>query len=228
MRYLIVRAGGERVGMSLYEALEVFVGAGVLSLMPALDCPVPPGAVPAGGDFSVFLRKRGEGGPIGDVLDRLAHQIWLSQDTRGIPMHVAEEHARKLVPLIDSCRPDPEVVRAALNGQHAAGLTGAVSALVGSLVARAKDVGVWQLHQRLEDVCTFLLEQLFVQVLGDPRLLRDLSPAASEFFARTAASPSGLAPAPASTLRAELPVPVNAEPDLASLKERYGLSDRAL
>ena len=214
--------------MSLYESLEVFVGAGVLALVPAMGCQVPPGGALQGAEFSAFLRSRGEGGPIGEVLDRLAHQIWLSQDTRGIPMHVAEEHARKLVPLIDSCRPDPEVVRAALNGQHAAGLTGAVSALVGSLVARAKDVGVWQLHQRLEDVCTFLLEQLFVQVLGDPRLLRDLSPAASEFFARMAASPSGIAPALESTPRAELPVPVNAEPDLASLKERYGLSDRAL
>jgi len=217
--------------MSLYESLEVFVGAGVLALVPALGCQVPTGGALQGAEFSAFLRSRGEGGPIGDVLDRLAHQIWLSQDTRGIPMHVAQEHARKLVPLLDSCRPDPDVVKAAIDGQHAAGLAGAVSQLVQFLIARAKDIGVWQLHERIEDVCTFLLEQLFVQLLSNPRLLRDLAPSANAFFTDAAPPASSIVPTaqePPPLPELPGPAPAKSEPDFADLKERYGLSDRAL
>ncbi len=227
MRYLIVRAGGERVGMSLYESLEVFVGAGVLSLMPALDCPVPPGAVQAGGDFSVFLRKRGEGGPIGDVLDRLAHQIWLSQDTRGIQMHVAEEHARKLAPVLDACRPEAELVKAVLGGQYPGGPAGAAQQLTAGIIGRAKTSGLQLLDALSEEVCSFLLEQLFIQILADPRLLRDLAPAAGEFLAERQGLPAPAAVEPESTSK-ELSVATQPDDELAELKKRYGLSDRAL
>ena len=224
---MIVHAGGGRLGMSLYESLEVFVGAGVLSLMPALGCAVPPGAVQAGADFSVFLRRRGEGGPIGDVLDRLAHQIWLSQDTRGIQMHVAEAHARKLAPVIDVCRPDPEVVKAVLGGQYPGGTAAAAQQLTAGIIGRAKTSGLQLLDSLSEEVCTFLLEQLFIQILADPRLLRDLAPAAGEFLAERQGVPP---PAAAEVEPTSKEPTVAKQPDtnLAELKERYGLSDRAL
>lgn len=213
--------------MSLYESLEVFTGAGVLALMPALGCRIPPDAVLSGAEFSAFLRSRGEGGPIGDVLDRLAHQIWLSQDTRGIPMHVAEEHARKLVPVIDACRPDPELVEAALSGQLQGGVSAAASEMAARLVAQGKQLGPKDFNQLSENVCSFLLEQLFLQILADHRLLREAAPAANDFVAGLkAALPEPAAPQPpGKELAAAAP---NPEADLAALKERYGLSDRAL
>ncbi len=209
--------------MSLYESLELFTGAGVLALMPALGCRIPRRAALSGGEFSAFLRSRGEGGPIGDVLDRLAHQIWLSQDTRGIPMHTAAEHARNLVPIIDACRPNPELVKAAISGQH--GSTGtAASEIAAQLIAQGKALGLEGFNRLSEDVCSFLLEQLFLQVLADPRLLPDAIPAANDFIA-------GLQPGPAaaeqpSTLLAS--AEASPESELAGLKERYGLSDKAL
>lgn len=214
--------------MSLYESLEVFVGAGVLALMPALDCPVPPGAVQSGDEFSAFLRSRGEGGPIGDVLDRLAHQIWLSQDTRGIQMHVAEEHARKLVPALDACRPDAELVKTVLEGRHPAGPAAAAEELAVGLIGRARTSGLQLLGALSEDICSFLLEQLFLQILADPRLLRELAPAAGQFLAqRQGAVPPPVAAQPASP-GTELSVAARSDTELAEIKQRYGLSDRAL
>src|SRR5690606_29703456 len=170
--------------MSLYESLEVFVGAGVLALMPALGSAVPPGAVQSGGEFSGFLRARGEGGPVGDVLDRLAHQIWLSQDTRGIQMHVAEEHARKLAPVLDACRPDAELVKSVLEGRYPGGPVAAAEEIAAGLIGRAKTSGLQLLGALSEDVSSFLLEQLFLQILADARLLRELAPAAGQFLAQ--------------------------------------------
>lgn len=209
--------------MSLYESLELFTGAGVLALMPALGCRVPPGAALSGGEFSAFLRSRGEGGPIGDVLDRLAHQIWLAQDTRGIPMHTAAEHARRLVPVIDACRPDPEFVNAALRGQHGTPAA-AASQIAAQLIAQAKAVALEGFDGLSDDVCSFLLEQLFLQVLADQRLLRDALPAASEFLGKQQPEPAA-----ASESGTELTVrEASSESEMTALKERYGLSDRAL
>lgn len=212
--------------MSLYESLEAFVGAGVLVLVPALGCQTAPGAALSGSEFSAFLRSRGEGGPIGDVLDRLAHQIWLSQDTRGIQMHVAEEHARKLVPVIDSCRPDAELVKAALGGQLQGGLAATAGELAARLIARAKDIGLQELAPLSEDVSLFLLEQVFLQILADQRLLRDIAPSASEFIAQR----KGTEPTPALVPQpgTELTVAPSIDAEVAALKEQYGLSDKAL
>lgn len=214
--------------MSLYESLEVFVGAGVLALMPALGRAVPPGAVQAGGEFSALVRSRGEGGPIGDVLDRLAHQIWLSQDTRGIQMHVAEEHARKLVPVLDASRPDTELVKSALSGRHPGGPAAAAGELASGLIGRAKASSLQLLDSLSEDVCSFLLEQVFLQILADPRVLRELAPAAAEFLDQRQGSEPTPAPAQPQSPGTELSVAERSSAELAALKAQYGLSDRAL
>ncbi|MCL4767058.1 MAG: hypothetical protein KJZ80_12535 [Hyphomicrobiaceae bacterium] len=211
--------------MSLYESLEVFVGAGVLALMPAFGRDLPPGAAMSGSEFSAFLRSRGEGGPIGDVLDRLAHQIWLSQDTRGIPMHVAEEHARRLAPVIDACRPDTGLVKAALRGQVQGGLSAAAGQLAAGLMARARDLGLQELTPLSEDVCVFLLEQAFLQILADPRLLRGAAPAAGEFLTQHGKATE---PVPAAVPGTGLAVATSTDSEMVALKERYGLSDKAL
>ncbi len=213
--------------MSLYESLEVFVGAGVVALLPAAGCPAPRGAALSGGEFSAFLRARGEAGPIGEVLDRLAHQIWLSQDSRGIQMHVAEEHARKLVPVSDACRPGAEAVIAALEGRHPGGLPAAASEMAAEMMARAKGLGLPELAALSEDVCTFLLEQVFFQIMADHRLLRDIAPSANAFFAeRSPAAP--LLEAPPERPSTELTVAPKPNAELAALKEQYGLSEKAL
>lgn len=83
--------------MSLYEALEELVGAGVLACAPAHDLVVPPGGVGEGGRFIALLRERGAAGAILPVVDMLAREIWQGRYSRGIPHQVSEAHARALV-----------------------------------------------------------------------------------------------------------------------------------
>src|SRR5258705_930127 len=151
-------------GMSLYESLDVFVGAGLISVASVIGCPVSAGATLRGAEFSAFLRGRGEGAPVGELLDRLAHQVWLSQDSRGIPMHVAEDHARKLVPILDSCPPDPQALTNAFRSppRVQAALAATIAAVI---VVQASQQGLLDAAQMSDEVAAFLLEQLLANMM---------------------------------------------------------------
>ena len=71
--------------MSLYEALDQFVGAGVLACAGVVGAEMPAGVMLDGAAFSRFLREQRLGEDFGVVLDAMAHEIWLAQDQRGFP-----------------------------------------------------------------------------------------------------------------------------------------------
>lgn len=206
--------------MSLYESLDVFVGAGLLAIAPAAGCDVPPGAALAGGEFSAFLRARGEAQPVGDILDRLAHQIWLSQDERGIPMHVAEEHARNLVTIIDSWRADAEQAPGLAGSGRRADPAEIAAAVMAEASARRPSV----LEDLSENVALFLLQELFAQILADPRLVQELSPAVRDFLASRPLS-AGAVASGAHPGTALAPTPRD---EIAGSEAAHGLSGKAL
>ena len=193
--------------MSLYESLDVFVGAGVISLAPAGGHQVPPGAARRGYEFSALLRSRGEGDVVGEVLDRLAHEVWLSQDARGIQMHVAEEHARKLAAILDVCGPDERSATAAFDARK--GADGAVAhiRLASQVMAHATRQRLIESMGLSAGVSTFLLEQLYANLLMRPKLLDDLGPALGEFLNKLASEDARAAPAPAQAVAVVLQGP---------------------
>ena len=149
--------------MGLYESLDVLVGAGLIASAPAVGCPMPAGAVRDGARLSALLRSRGEADAFGAVLDALAREIWLSQESKGLSLAEAEEHALAMAGALDACRPDPEDIRAALgfpapgaprkaNGVHS--IEGRIAA---DVVSRAARMGALRADERAQDLAGFLL-----------------------------------------------------------------------
>jgi len=169
--------------VSLYESLDQFVGAGVLAAAPALGVEVPAGAVATGAQLSNLLRGRGEAAQVGAVLDALARDVWLSQQTLGVPHSVAEEQAGKLVAVLERCRPEPQQILAAIEKSrsglagHANGAVPPQRRIAETIMARAtesgslKEAGIW------DEVAAFLLERLYAHLIDDPGLLASLRPA---------------------------------------------------
>ena len=114
--------------MSLYESLDLFVGAGLLASVPAVGCAVAPEAVRRAGGLSAFLRSRGEADAVGVLLDQLARDIWLGQETRGVPHTLAEHHAEALAHLMAECPPDAGLIATALAVGCSASCSAAASA----------------------------------------------------------------------------------------------------
>ena len=175
--------------MGLYESLDVLVGAGLVASAPAVGCPMPAGAARDGARLSALLRARAEADAFGAVLDALAREIWLSQESKGLSLAEAEEQALALVGALDACRPDPDDVRAAL-GFAAAGASGkangsdAIEARIAAdVVARAVRMRVLGADARTQDIAGFLLERMLAHVFADRGLLPALVPAFQAFAA---------------------------------------------
>lgn len=227
--------------MSFYESLDVFVGAGVMASATAFGCPMPEGAVAAGSGLSRFLRDRGEGGRFGEILDRLAQEVWLSRDTHGIPVELAEKHATALVGILEKVRPQPDKIVAAINAPIEQKTQAATAAAV-DIVARAHQADMFRAGGLLDHVALFLLERLFVQLTTDSALLQNLVPMISAYGAGSASAtaPAGSEPAPAAASGPPLaaaalaPAPVPVQQPLATqsatnaIQERYDISPAAM
>jgi len=230
--------------MSLYESLSKFVGAGLLAAAPAVGVAMPPGAVRQGDVFATFLRGRSEAAQLGTVLDALAQEIWLSQDTRGVPHQTSESHAEGLVAVLDEFRPDPAAVEAALRRPPRAHGSGAESPhvrIAQGIFARASEAGALSRAGLWDEVALYLLDRLFAQLLDDPRLLTSLRPALTDFLsgapkpaprasARAPSAPSAPPPSPALPARAHGATPPQrlAEATIRAVQQRYELSEPAL
>lgn len=144
---------------------------------------MPPGAARAGARLSALLRARGEAEAVGAVLDALAREIWLSQESKGLTMAEAEEHVLALAGALDAFRPDPDDVRAALgftaphvsakaNGGHSI-----TERMAAGIVARAGRTGLVGSSERGQDIAAFLLERMLTHIFADRGLLPSLVPA---------------------------------------------------
>lgn len=213
--------------MSLYESLDMFVGAGLIALAPVAGCQIPAGQSLSGGALSAHLRARGDGGPFGDVLDRLAHQIWLSQDTRGIPMHAAEEHAGKLAPIVSAYRPAADVIALAAGSDVGT----AVNRLTADVLKLAAGHPI--ADRIVPEIAEFLLQRLFVEMLADEHFVRGFAAGLTEFMATQSgrpAVPQLAAPSPkvsAGAAPGTALAPARSS-EVGDLKKRYGLSDKAM
>lgn len=188
--------------MSLYEALDQFVGAGVLACAAVVGHAVPDGQQIDGSAFSQHLRERRCGEEIGFVLDAFAHEIWLAQDQRGFPQRVCEAHAAGLAPLLglvrltpDDLLPAVETARNALATGGQSGRPPARQQLAEIWLARARPGGHLLRAGLIEDVARFLLETLFHHVIEQPRLLTTLKPLLADYMAHPAIRAASPAPA---------------------------------
>lgn len=200
--------------MSVYEALDRFVGAGVLSCAGSVGCEMPAGAVRDGAAFSRFLRERGEGAGFGSVLDALAHEIWLAQERLGFPPRVSEAHAAALAQLLEDVRPSPDLVAALVNPAKQGLLADPAAASAGrraildDVLGRAKAGGHFERSALIEDLVSFLLECLLLFLLGHERLLITLQPALAAYKAELESASAPQAPGPvAQTAPAAAPSP---------------------
>ena len=86
--------------MSLYEALDRFVGAGVLACAGLVGVEMPPGVQLDGAAFANRLREHRLNEGFGAALDQLAHAIWFARERHGIAIDVAERHAAEIARLL--------------------------------------------------------------------------------------------------------------------------------
>lgn len=180
--------------MSVYEALDRFVGAGVLSCAGAVGSEMPAGSVRDGAAFSRFLRERGEGAGFGEVLDALAHEIWLAQERLGFPPRVSEAHAAALALLLDDVRPRTDLIAALINPAKAGsggGATGeaARNAIRDEFLARARAGGHFDRAALIEDLVGFLIDNLLLFLVGHERLLVVLQPAIEAYKSTLGGAP---------------------------------------
>ena len=197
--------------MSFYESLDIFVGAGLMSAAPAVGATVGPGGVAAGAGLSAFLRERGETGRFGEVLDWLAREVWLSQDTRGIPVEAAQIHARALAGILEQIRPKPEQVTAALAAAPE-DRTADAAAIAVDIIARAHEQSLFKDQDLTDHVALFLIERLFVQLTADSSILSSLGPHLLAFAQSTADEAAPSPPADTPEAAAESTPEVAAEP----------------
>ena len=92
--------------MSLYEALDNFVGTGVLACAGMVGAEMPHDQMLDGSAFSRQLRAQRLGDAFGGALDALAHAIWMVQEQRGFSHSVSEAHALALGRLMSVIRFD--------------------------------------------------------------------------------------------------------------------------
>jgi len=175
--------------MSLYESLDQFVGAGILASAPAIGSKIPVGSAVNGDRLAAYLREN-EVGAIGPLLDALAQDVWLAQDSRGIPYRVSVEHALLLTSVLAEFPPRPEEIASALELRRQASAspndsTAQAQRIADDIAQRAKDAGVLGAPGILVHVIDFLLERLFARLLDDPALLPSLAQPIADFLARS-------------------------------------------
>jgi tetratricopeptide (TPR) repeat protein len=201
--------------MALYESLEQLVGAAVLACAPAVGCPIEARWIREGARFALHLRQRTEGQATGDVLDALARDVWLAQDSRGIPHTVSEAHAVALVDVLARVPPRPQDVAAGIEKARAgfAGPSdGGVPAhrrIAADVVARAEALGAavdGRGSPLDEAVSIFLLDRLLAHLLDDPGLLASLAAVVREFTGIPTPSLPVASTAPASASNPTQPV----------------------
>jgi tetratricopeptide (TPR) repeat protein len=193
--------------MALYEALDRFVGAGLLASAGLVGAELPPGVRIDGAALSSFLRERRLGDDVGHALDALAHAIWLAQDQEGFPQTVCEQHAVALAGLLAEFKAPAAELAAAFEDarqRHAGQAAPQIEAtlpprqrLVESWLAHAQSAGLLRRAGLNEDVSRFLIELLFLHLIEQPRLIESLRPALKAFIAQAAGTVGGHQPNPA-------------------------------
>ena len=171
--------------MSLYEALDRFVGAGVLACAGLVGVEMPPGVPLDGAAFANRLREQRLNEGFGAALDQLAHAIWFARERHGIAIDVAERHAAEIARLLGEVRLEAAELIAAVNAARPPSQQPAVAAPPATLSAhvaslwlgKAMASGAIAQANLDPEICRFLIAEMLALVVDQPRLLSGLAPA---------------------------------------------------
>jgi hypothetical protein len=155
--------------MSVYEVLERFVGAGVLSCAGLVGAEMPAGTPLDGAALAARLKGQRLNETFGATLDVLGHAVWFARERHGIPHDTAERHAAALAGLLTQVRLPAADLAAARTGAGIAALWLERAAAVDALAAAGLD----------PEICRFLLGEMLALVVDQP-LLKSLKPVLDE------------------------------------------------
>lgn len=199
------------------------VGAGIQALAGGLGISVPAGAIPLGYEFIECLA---EAEP--SVVDRLVvgsvAEIWADWKVTKLPRNIAMVHASGLVHLLERYRPDVRTVTSALAsaGGRQSSLDRhvycrdtptalAARRLTCSLVQSAIDSGAFRAAGLSPQISFFFLDRIFVHLLAERQLLRELREAMVEAYAGFE-TPESTAQAPVDSAAEATPSAGDGEP----------------
>lgn len=176
--------------MSLYEALDNFVGAGVLVCAGMVGAEMPAAQPLDGAALSRHLRAHRAGDGFGAALDGLAHAIWMVQEQRGFSLGVSEAHAAMLADMLGVIRFEKQELISALagglgsqscDGPGTGSVAGAGLRLAHIWMDKARATGAFDRPGFIEDVAQFLLTRMLTEIVEQPLLLEELRGALIEF-----------------------------------------------
>lgn len=233
--------------MALFDALSELVGAAVLTAAPLCDLIVPPEVASIGGQLAEWLQTRGEAAPMVAIIDALAREIWVGAETRGLSQHALEHHATAVAAILAGFAPSRGLLQQAVDRVRAGSPAGGGQSepvarrIAVDVFARARGQGAVASAGIKDDVTLFLIDRVYAHLLDEPRTLLGMGPALADFIAErekggtqppTSTAQGGAAASLAalglSAAVTERLVASGGPAYLANLRERFGLSEKAM
>lgn len=227
--------------MALFEALGELAGTAILTAAPACDLAISPEALANRGKFSGWLQVRGDAVALNGIVDALAREIWVSAETRGHTQQVLEHHAVVIASILATFLPAHAHLSQAIERARSSDPAGASEPIARrisvDIFARARSQGAISSANLKDDVSLFLIDQVYAHLLDTPAVLLGMAPAIGDFIASQA---SKLAVAPAESAASGLRSlglsarmtkrleSVGGPVLLADLRERFGLTEKAM
>ena len=232
--------------MALFDALSELVGAAVLTAAPLCDLAVSEDAMRRRGELARALQERGEAGPIVEIIDALAREIWVGAETRGLSQHALEHHASAVAAILAEHGPTRLQLAQAIErartgtGQAGTGQAGTGQAGTGhaggepiarriavDVFAKARGQGAVAAADLKDDVTLFLVDRVYAHLLDAPRTLFAMAPALSDFIAGIGPKAAGAAlERPAGDAAPAMAEPASAVDAIAALGVSAALGER--
>ncbi len=225
--------------MALFEALAELVGTAGLSLAPALDARLQLGDVEQAKAFVHWLGSAGDPDALETVVDGLAREIWISDETRGVAQAALERQAISVASVIRLAPPSAAVLTECIREVRAAETEApgepAARRIAASIMAEAGRFGATELSSLTGGTATFLIERAYAHLLRDAESIARFEAALRAFAVSQADDGAVPAASGEAGLVASLPAGVAgliAEAGgplyLTGLREQFGLSEKAI
>lgn len=227
--------------MALFEALGQLSGAALLTAAPACDIHIAPEVVKDIESFCGWLKGRSEAAALDAVVDPLVREIWVGAETRGLSQQALEAHALAIAKILVAFPPQGSQLAQAVERGRAVAAGGAAVGesfarrIAVDIFARARGAGALSTSNLKDDVTLFMIDRVYAHLLDEPKVLFRLAPLMTAYLDARSAKPSGEAVAgkglAAFALPADLAHHLEAAGGtvfLADLRERFGLSEKAM
>ena len=228
--------------MALFEALGLLAGTALVTSAPACDIDAGPVTADTNANFSLWLKASAEAGALDAIVDALAREIWVGAETRGLSQQALEHHARGVAGLLIAYPPQTAqmtqaIERARANGGTAPSGEPCARRIAVDIFARSRSAGAIAAAGLKDDVTLFMIDRVYAHLLDDAKTLTRLTPVLKEFGVQKSATSDGAHGGTLGTGLAGfgLPEPLTHHLAaaggtvlLADLRERYGLSEKAI